>query len=110
MTTQVPAHLDAGAIIMIAGAVVALVELLKHGGVPNRYGLAVVVVSSAFGVLLWGWSNDDLSRATAFDYFAGIVAVTTSSGGVYGLVRKMTPAEVTSTSRIPHPPVDEDRY
>lgn len=93
--------LDAKALALIAGAVVALVEIIKWAGVPQRFGVLAVLACSVTGVLLWGWSYNAISRTSAFDYFAGIVVVMTSAAGVYGFVRAATPSQLTNTHRPP---------
>ena len=81
------------AILTVAAAVVGLVQLLKWSGyVSGRMAPLAVFISALFGVLLWGWAMNALSRETAFDFFAGWISVSTSAAGVFGLVRESAAA------------------
>lgn len=75
------------AIISVSAAVVALTQLLKWAGLDDSKGPLAVLVASLLGVAFWGWSTGDITRASAFGYFAGWIAVMTSSAGVYGFTR-----------------------
>jgi len=75
------------AIIGISAAVVGLMQLLKTAPWIKRYALILIFLVSALAVGLWGWSEEALVRATAFQFFAGWIAVSTSAAGVFGLVR-----------------------
>lgn len=75
------------AIISVSAAVVALVSLVKWAGVPDSKAPIAVLLCSVLGVLFWGWSQGDLTRASAFTYFAGWIAVMTSAAGVFGFTR-----------------------
>lgn len=75
------------AIITVSAAVVALVQLVKWSGLPDRLGPIGVLVLSLIGVMFWGWSTNDVTRASAFGYFAGWIAVSTSAAGVFGFTR-----------------------
>ncbi len=89
--------MNAEAIIAVSAAVVALVQLIKWAGVGEVYGPVAVLALSVFGVVFWGWSSGDISRATAFGYFAGWIAVSTSAAGVYGFTRASGNAMTTMT-------------
>ena len=75
------------AIISVSAAVVALTQLVKWAGIRDHYGPIAVILLSVVGVVFWGWSQGDMSRASAFNYFAGWIAVTTSAAGVFGFTR-----------------------
>ncbi len=75
------------AIISVSAAVVALTQLVKWAGLPDRMGPLSVLALSALGVVFWGWSVGDITRATSFGYFAGWIAVSTSAAGVFGFTR-----------------------
>ncbi len=79
--------MDAEAIVSVSAAVVALTQLAKWAGLHGRFAPLGVLVLSAIGVLLWGWSRANLTQASAFQYFAGWIAVMTSAAGVYGFTR-----------------------
>lgn len=93
--------LDAKALALISAAVVAFVEMVKFGGVPQRYGVLAVVLCSLLGVGIWAYSYDALARENLFDLFAGVAVVMTTSAGVYGFIRAATPSQVTNTRRPP---------
>jgi hypothetical protein len=95
-----PGAMDAKAVLVISGAVVLLVQLVKWGGLPDSRGPWAVLACSLLGVLFWGWSRGDMARATAFDYFAGFVSVAAAAAGVFGFTRAM-PQAVTATSEPP---------
>jgi hypothetical protein len=90
------------AIATISISVVSLTQVLKWAGLRDHYGPILVMVLSAFGVIFWGWSEADLSRTTAWGYFAGWVVVTTSAAGVYGFTR----ASGDAVARMSPPPGD----
>lgn len=75
------------AIISVSAAVVALVSLIKWAGVTERFGPVAVLLLSALGCGVWGFSTGDVSKTTFFSYFAAWVAVATSAAGVYGFTR-----------------------
>jgi hypothetical protein len=76
------------AIITVSAAVVALTQLLKWAGVPDKWGALVVVLLAAIGVAVWAFSQDlILERADLWPYFAGWIAVATSAAGVFGFTR-----------------------
>lgn len=88
------------AIVVVSGAVVALTQLVKWAGLKDNYGPLAVLTLAAIGVVFWGWSEGDITRATAFTYFAGWIAVSTSAAGVFGFTR----AGASAVSRMTPPP------
>lgn len=91
------------AILAVSAAVVGLAQLIKWGfKIPDGYGGGVVLLLSLIGVVFWGWSRGDMSRATAFEYFAGWIAVGTSAAGVFGFVRSAR--DVMSNNAAPSAP------
>lgn len=92
--------LNGQAIVSISAAVVGLTQLVKWGGLPDRWGPVAVLGLALVGTIFWGWSHAALSRATAFDYFAGWVAVATSAAGIFGFTR----AAGTAVSTLTTPP------
>ncbi|MGV3515464.1 hypothetical protein [Luteitalea sp.] len=82
--------MNAADVLMVAAVVVPLAEVVKYSKrVPDGWGVPVVMVLSALGVGLWGWSTPDvLSRANAWPLFAGWVGVVTTAAGVYGFIRE----------------------
>jgi hypothetical protein len=81
--------------------VVALTQLVKWAGLPDRLGPISVLLLALVGVLFWGWSQGEISRATAFGYFAGWVAVATSAAGVFGFTRAGGDALTRATAPPP---------
>ncbi len=88
------------AIISVSAAVVALTQLVKWAGLPDKVGPLAVLALSALGVVFWGWSTGDVTRATSFGYFAGWIAVSTSAAGVFGFTR----ASGDAVSKMSAPP------
>jgi hypothetical protein len=79
--------MDGKAIMTVSAATVALVQLAKWAGLSDSRGPLGVLMLSLLGVVFWGWSTGDVTRATAFNYFAGWIAVMTSAAGVFGFTR-----------------------
>ena len=79
--------MDGAAIVAVSAAVVALVQLVKWAGLPDKWGAAGVLVLALVGIVFWGWSEGTFERTQAFDYFAAWVAVATSAAGVFGFTR-----------------------
>lgn len=88
------------AILTVSAAVVALTQLSKWSGIPDKYGPLAVLVLAALGVAFWGYSEGTFVRTVAFEYFAGWIAVATSAAGVFGFTRATTSA-VTSAMQPP---------
>jgi len=89
------------AIMTVAAAVVGLTQLVKWAGIPDRMGPLVVMVLSLIGVAVYGVSQEELvTRLQLFDYFAGWIAVSTSSAGVFGFTR----AAATAVTAAKPPP------
>jgi hypothetical protein len=89
------------AIVTVSAAVVALTQLIKWAGVPDRFGPLIVLLISALGVLLWGYTQGEvLRRPEVWSYFAGWIAVATSAAGVFGFTR----AAASSVTRATPPP------
>jgi hypothetical protein len=86
------------AIMSVSAAVVALTQLAKWAALPDRWGPVSVLALALFGVMFWGWSTGDISRATAFGYFAGWIAVSTSAAGVFGFTRAASGAVTNATA------------
>lgn len=95
--------MDAGAIVTVSAAVVALVQLVKFAGLPDQRGPLAVLALAAFGVAFWGWSLGTFERTQAFGYFTGWIAVATSAAGVFGFTRS-GPASLTATKAPPGSP------
>lgn len=105
--------MDGEAILTVSAAVVALTQLIKWGGLPDRVGPLAVLALALVGVAFWGYAEGTFERTKAFEYFAGWVAVATSAAGVFGFTRASKEA-VTKTSPPPSgaggsPTIDEDR-
>ena len=93
--------MDAQAIIAVAGAVVALVSLIKWAGLKDAMGPLAVLFCSLLGVIFWGIAEGQFERTRLFEYFAGWIAVATSAAGVFGFTRA-TPHMLTKM-RDPEP-------
>lgn len=93
--------MNAEAILAVSAAVVALTQILKWGKiVTDQRGPLAVLILAMVGVGFWGWSTGDITRASAFGYFAGWISVATSAAGVYGFTRS-GPESITATSTPP---------
>lgn len=75
------------AIVSISAAVVALTQLAKWGGLPDRWGPVSVLLLAAIGVALWVYTQGEFERQQTFTVFAGWIAVATSAAGVFGFTR-----------------------
>lgn len=94
--------MTAEAIATIAAAVVALTQLAKWGGIPDKSGPVAVLLLSALGVAFWGYSTEPTwDRNILFTYFSAWIVVATSAAGVYGFTRA---AGAAVTSAKPEPP------
>jgi hypothetical protein len=89
--------MDGAAIITISAAVVALTQLLKWAGIPDKWGAGAVLALAVLGVALWGYSVGTFERTQAFDYFAAWIAVATSAAGVFGFTRAASGAVSSMT-------------
>lgn len=92
--------MDGTSIITVSAAVVALTQIIKWSGLPDRLGPLAVLVLALLGVAMWGYSHGPIERTALFDYFAGWIAVATSSAGVFGFTRAAAGA-VTSAKSPP---------
>lgn len=90
--------MNAEAIVAVSASVVALVQLVKWAGLKDSYGPLAVLALAVIGVLFWGWSQQDITRASAFGYFAGWIAVSTSAAGVFGFTRASATAVTNATA------------
>lgn len=102
-TTAVTASggMSGQAILTVSASIVALTQLLKWSKVvSDQRGPLLVLALALFGVAFWGWATGDISRASAFGYFAGWISVATSAAGIYGFTRS-GPESITSTSTPP---------
>lgn len=80
--------MNAQDIITISAAVVALVQLVKWAGIPDKYGPGAVLGLALLGVAMWGFSAQiPFARNQTFTYFSGWIAVATSAAGVFGFTR-----------------------
>jgi hypothetical protein len=86
-TVIVDTALDAGALASISAAVVALTQLSKWAGLPDRIGPAAVLVFAALGMGVWAYSEGQFAQTLVFEYFSGWIVVATSAAGIYGFTR-----------------------
>lgn len=90
--------MDGQAILTVSAAVVALTQLLKWGGIPDKIGPLAVLGLAATGVVFWGYAEGSFERTKSFEYFAGWIAVATSAAGVFGFTRASTSAVTAATA------------
>lgn len=89
--------MNAESIITVSAAVVALTQIVKWAGLPDKTGPIAVVVLSAFGVAVFAVSQPDLpGRLDVWPLFAGTIAVATSAAGVFGFTRAAASAVVSA--------------
>ena len=81
--------MDSQAIMTIGAATLALVQLLKRAGLPDRLGAVAVLALAALGVALWALSRGGVGVHDTWDLFAGWIAVATSAAGTFGLARAL---------------------
>jgi hypothetical protein len=81
--------MDSQAIMTVGAATLALVQLLKRAGLPDRLGAVAVLALAALGVALWAISRGGLGLHDVWDLFAGWIAVATSAAGTFGLARAL---------------------
>ena len=79
--------MDGQAIVTVSAATVALTQLIKWSGIPDRWGPLIVLVVAALGVALWTYAQGAFARTEVFSLFAGWIAIATSAAGVYGFSR-----------------------
>jgi len=88
-------------VVVVAGAVTILTQMVKWGGLPDNRGPIVVAFLSLLGVLAWAVSNEPtFDRHLIWPYFAGWVSVCAGSAGVFGFTRAL-PSAVTATRNPP---------
>lgn len=93
--------MNAEAITAVSAAVVALVQVSKWSGIPDRWGPVVVLILSAVGVAIWAYSQSALPmRTELFGYFAGWIVVAAAAAGVFGFTR----AGAEAVTRTKSPP------
>jgi hypothetical protein len=92
--------MDGEAILTVSAAVVALTQICKWAGIPDKIGPVVVLILAALGVAVWGFSQEVIDRADTFEYFAGWISVALAAAGVFGFTRAATSA-VTSAKAPP---------
>lgn len=88
--------MDGQAITSVSAAVVALVQLTKWSGLPDKAGPLAVLALSAFGVALWAFTQGQFEQRQVFDYFAGWIAVATSAAGIFGFTRAAANAVISA--------------
>lgn len=92
--------MDGQAILTVSAAVVGLTQIVKWGGLPDKWGPIVVLLLAAIGVAVWGYSTGTYARTQTFEYFAGWIAVATSAAGIFGFTRA-TSSAVTAAKAPP---------
>jgi hypothetical protein len=97
-------NLTAESIVAISAAVVALVQLVKWAGLPDRRGPLVVLAFAFVGVMLYQVSYAPegriVLRTDIWPIFAAWIAVALSAAGVFGFTRAASDA-VTATKSPP---------
>jgi hypothetical protein len=73
--------------LTVSAVVVALAQLVRWAGLPERWAPVAVGTLAALGVGLWAVAAGPAPTSAAFDYFADWVSVATSAAGVFGFTR-----------------------
>jgi hypothetical protein len=93
--------MSAEAILTVSAATVALVQIVKWSGLPDRWGPVAVMVLAAIGVAAWAFSQSVLpNREAIWPLFSGWINVALAAAGVFGFSR----AAVTAVTRATPPP------
>lgn len=96
--------LTAESIVAVSAAVVALVQLVKWAGLPDRRGPIFVLLFALVGVGLYqiSYAPDGrlFGRTDIWPIFAAWIAVALSAAGVFGFTRAASDA-VTATKSPP---------
>lgn len=92
--------MNAESITAVSAAVVAITQICKWSGIPDRWGPLLVLLLSAIGVGVWAFSQDVLPmRTDLFSYFAGWIVVAAAAAGVFGFTR--AGAEAITRTKAP---------
>lgn len=92
--------MDAAAIASVTIPVVALTQICKWMGLPDKRGPIIVLLLAAIGIGVWALSEGALIPGNAFSLFTGWALIATSAAGVFGFTRS-GPEAITSTSQPP---------
>jgi hypothetical protein len=92
--------MDAQAVLTVGAAVVALTQLIKWGGLPDKAGPLAVLILAALGVGVWAYQAGGVDRTQAFTYFSGWISVALTAAGVFGFTR----ASVSAVTSAKPPP------
>lgn len=95
--------MEAKEIVAATAAVVALTQLGKWFGLPDRWGAVLVLGLAAAVVGLWLYSVGGVPRAQALDVFIHWVNVSVAAAGVFGFTRTAA-AAVTAARDGRHRP------
>lgn len=90
--------MDSQAVLTVGAAVVALTQIVKWGGLPDRWGPIAVLILALAGVVAYALSQEMVDRAQFFDYFAGWINVATSAAGVFGFTRASSAVVTRATA------------
>lgn len=90
--------MNSEAIAVITAATVALTQLLKWAGLPDKAGPLAVLALSAAGVLLWAFSQIEMpwGRGIVWPLFNGWILVALSAAGTFGFTRAAASAVISA--------------
>jgi hypothetical protein len=95
--------MNAEAILSVSAAVVALTQLIKWAGLPDKWGPMAVLGLALVGVVIWAFSTTPAyDRELIFPFFSGWISVALNAAGVFGFTR----AAVSAVARVTPPPTD----
>lgn len=89
--------MTAEATLSISAAVVALVQLAKWAGLPDKWGPVAVLGLALLGAIIWGVSTlPGFNRDMLFPFFSGWISAALNAAGAFGFTR----AAVASVTRV----------
>lgn len=103
VTIQPVVKLDPPAMVAIGLFAAGVTQVAKMGGrVPDGWGLWIVVFVSLAANMLWAFSNEvRFERELLWPYSMAWLNTVFTAGGVFGIVRAVSPAQATSLRRPP---------
>lgn len=99
-TTVVTSAISPEVIAAMSAATVTLAQIFKSF-VSRGLALPLAGFLSLLSVVLWAWSNHDLTRESAFGYWSAYGLVLASAAGVFGLINQ-APERITDMKDLGH--------
>lgn len=80
--------MDGHAILTIGGVVGVLCKFAYKGGLSGRWSTIFVLLSTTLATAVWGYSNNNFVRETAFEYFAGWASILLTAAGTFHAIEE----------------------